>query len=533
VLDAQYRTAEMHSETWHGQIGWEGVNWALNVEGGMSDADGGTKKQVFLEFLNWANYTVDISGAPKSPGTISYSADVLGNPAAFRTDPGWSGNLVEKPTSDKERYGQADLTFKFDGSVKSLQLGYKYRRHETGQRYAGVTVAGVNVPASQFNTSQVSDNYLRGFNGVNDQMTGRFKIDGDSMVDYVEGGSWVPGGGAVPTPSQFAAVEFAAGNWDVKEDIHAAYAQIDFEQGALRGNIGARYVNTSSESAGFVCTAGTCAAAANWTWQATNKSYENVLPTINLAIDLKKDLIFRFSATQVIARPNYADMTNSFWLADSILTGGGGNPDLDPYESDNFNASLEWYFAPRAILAGEVFVKSISNYILSQTVAEDHFNTSQGRVTTYNVSRPFNAGSAQVKGFAIAYQQNLPYGFGVLANYTYSDGEGQNGADLPYNSRHQVSFSPFFESGPVSIRGTYTWRSKYFTGIDRGDQMFVRDTANVDLSATYNITENIGLTISGMNLTDSEYYAYANTPRLPRGVYRTGRRALASVNVNF
>jgi iron complex outermembrane receptor protein len=533
VLDAQYRTAEMHSETWHGQIGWEGVNWALNVEGGMSDADGGTKKQVFLEFLNWASYTVDISGAPKNPGTLSYATDVLGNPAAFRTDPGWSGNLVEKPTSDKERYGQADLTFKFDGSLKSLQVGYKYRRHETGQRYAGVTVAGVNVPASQFDTSQVSDNYLRGFNGVNDQMTGRFKIDGNSMVDYVEGGSWVPGGGAVPTPSQFAAVEFAAGNWDVTEDIHAAYAQVNFEQGALRGNIGARYVNTSSESAGFVCTAGTCATAANWTWQATNKSYENVLPTINLAIDLKKDLIFRCSATQVIARPNYADMTNSFWLADSILTGGGGNPDLDPYESDNFNASLEWYFAPRAILAGEVFVKSISNYILSQTVPEAHFNTSQGRVTTYNVSRPFNAGSAQVKGFAIAYQQNLPYGFGVLANYTYSDGEGQNGADLPYNSRHQVSFSPFFESGPVSVRGTYTWRSKYFTGIDRGDQMFVRDTANVDLSATYNITENIGLTISGMNLTDSEYYAYANTPRLPRGVYRTGRRALASVNVNF
>ncbi|WP_025560341.1 TonB-dependent receptor [Sphingomonas sp. UNC305MFCol5.2] len=533
VLDAQYRTAEMHSETWHGQIGWNSDKLAVNVEGGMSDADGGTKKQVFLEFLNWANYTVDISGAPKSPGSISYSTDVLGNPAAFRTDPGWSGNLVEKPTSDKERYGQADLTFKFDGSLKSLQLGYKYRRHETGQRYAGVTVAGVNVPASQFNTSQVSDNYLRGFNGVNDQMTGRFKIDGNSMVDYVEGGSWVPGGGAVPTPSQFAAVEFAAGNWDVTEDIHAAYAQINFEQGALRGNIGARYVNTSSESAGFVCTTGNCAAATDWVWQATHKTYENVLPSINIAIDLKRDLIFRAAATQVIARPNYSDMTNSFWLADSIHTGGGGNPDLEPYESDNFNASLEWYLAPRAILSAEVFYKNISNYILTRTVSEPHFDTSHGVIANYDVSRPFNAGSAQVKGFAIAYQQNLPYGFGLLANYTYSDGEAKNGADLPFNSRHQASFSPFFESGPVSIRGTYTWRSKYFTGIDRGDQMFVRDTANVDVSATYNVTENIGLTISGMNLTDSEYYAYANTQRLPRGVYRTGRRALASVNVNF
>ncbi|TGX55644.1 TonB-dependent receptor [Sphingomonas gei] len=533
VLDAQYRTAEMHSETWHGQVGWEGVNWNLNVEGGMSDADGGTKKQVFLEFLNWANYTVDISGAPKSPGTISYTTNVLGNPAAFATDPGWSGNLVEKPTSDKERYGQADLTFKFDGSLKSLQLGYKYRRHETGQRYAGVTVAGVNASASLFDPSQVRDNYLRGFDGVNDQMTGRFKIDGNSMVDYVEGGSWVPGGGAVPTPSQFAAVEFAAGNWDVTEDIHAAYAQINFEQGALRGNIGARYVHTASESGGYVCTSGTCAVAANWEWQTTSKTYENVLPTINIAIDLKRDLIFRAAATQVIARPNYSDMTNSFWLADSIQTGGGGNPDLDPYESDNFNASLEWYLAPRAILSAEIFYKSISNYILTRTVSEAHFNTSRGIVTNYDISRPFNAGSAQVKGFAVAYQQSLPYGFGILANYTYSDGEGQNGADLPFNSRHQASLSPFFEAGPVSIRGTYTWRSKYFTGIDRGDQMYVRGTANVDVSATYNITENIGLTVSGMNLTDSEYYAYANTPRLPRGVYRTGRRALASVNVNF
>ncbi|NWN27600.1 hypothetical protein GY662_22630, partial [Escherichia marmotae] len=83
----------------------------------------------------------------------------------------------------------------------------------------------------------------------------------------------------------------------------------------------------------------------------------------------------------------------------------------------------------------------------------------------------------EVKGFAIAYQQSFPLGFGVLANYTYSDGKASTGGDLPYNSRHQASLSPFFESGPVALRATYTWRSKYFTGIDRGDQMYVRDTA--------------------------------------------------------
>jgi iron complex outermembrane receptor protein len=533
VLDAQYRVAEMHSETWHGQIGWDGVGWDLNVEAGMSDADGGTKRQVFLEYLNWADYTVDISGAPDRPGTISYGTNVLGNPAAFATDPGWSGNLVEKPTSDKERYAQADVGFDFDGPFRRIQLGYKYRRHETGQRYAGVTVAGVAAPASQFDTSTVPDNYLRGFD-VNDQMRGRFRINGDSMVDYVESGRWLPAGGTLPVPSVFAAAEFTAGNWDIKETINAAYAQGNFETDGLRGNFGVRYVNTSTDSSGYVCRSGTpCNAPANWEWQTTKNSYDNVLPSVNIIADVRRDLIFRFAAAQVIARPNYADLTSYFWLSDQILTGGGGNPDLRPYKSNNFNASLEWYFAPRAILAAELFYKDVSNYILQQTAPEEYFNQSQNRVTTYQISRPYNAGSAEVKGFAIAYQQNLPLGLGVLANYTYADGEGQNGADLPYNSRHQASFSPFFESGPFSIRATYTWRSKYFTGIDRGDALYVRDTANVDASATFNITEGIGLTISGMNLTDSEYYAYANTQRLPRGVYRTGRKLLASVNVNF
>lgn len=534
VYDAQYRIAAMHSETWHGKAEWNDDHWALSVEAGSTKANGGSKHQVFLEFLNWADYTVDISGAPKVPGTISYASDVLGNPDAFATDPGWSGNLVDKPTYDKERYAQGDLTLKFDGSLKSVQIGYKYRRHETSQTYAGVTVAGVTASTSLFDPTGAGGNYLRGFDGLNDQMTGRFKINGGTMVDYVEGGAWLPAGASLPEPSKFAAAEFTAGNWDVKEDVNAAYIQANFEQGALRGNIGLRYVDTKSVSAGYVCNPGApCASEGDWTWQTTSKHYHNFLPAVNVAINLKRNLIFRFAGSMVIARPNYADMTNYFWLSDQILTGGGGNPKLDPYESTNYDASLEWYFSRSSILAGEVFYKDISNYILQKTAPEDYFNQSQHMVTTYQISRPYNAGSATSKGFAVAYQQNLPWGFGVLANYTYSDAQGQNGADLPYSSKHQVSLSPFFEKGPVAIRGTYTWRSKYFTGIDRGDQMYVRGSENLDVSATYHFTKYLGLTLSGMNLTDSEYYAYANTPLLPRGVYRSGRKFLATVNVTF
>lgn len=534
VYDAQYRLAEMHSQTWHGKAEWNDDHYDISVEAGTSNANGGTKHQVFLEFLNWADYTVDISGAPKVPGTISYTGDVLGNPDAFATDPGWSGNLVNKPTKDKERYAQGDVTLKFDSSLKSIQLGYKYRHHRTSEVYEGIAVTGVSAPTSLFDPTGAGGNYLRGFDGLNDQMTGRFKINGGAMVDYVEGGDWLPDGTSFPEPSKFSAAEFTAGNWDVKEDINAVYAQVNFEQGALRGNVGARYVGTKSVSGGYVCNPGApCVGEGDWTWQTTSKHYSNVLPSVNVAINLERNLIFRFAGSMVIARPNYADMTNYFWLSDQILTGGGGNPDLNPYEATNYDASLEWYFSPNSILAGEVFYKDIANYILQKTAPEDYFNQSQHEVTTYQISRPYNAGSASSKGFAIAYQQSLPLGFGILANYTYSDAEGQNGADLPYNSKHQVSFSPFFESGPVALRGTFTWRSKYFTGIDRGDNMYVRSSENLDVSATYNFTDYLGLTLSGMNLTDSEYYAYANTPRLPRGVYRSGRKFLATVNLNF
>ncbi len=534
VLDVQYREAALKSDTYHLKGGYKGDGWDLSGEIGKSTADGGTKRQVFLEFLNWANYTVDISGAPKSPGSLTYTTNVMGNPAAFATDPGWSGNLVSKPTSDQEKYAQIDLGKDFDGVIQRVQVGYKRREHETGQQYAGIAITGVAAPASLFSPSEVPSNYLKGFDGVGDQMKNRFRISGPSMVSYVESGKWLAAGASLPQPSIFAAAEFTAGNWNIQENIDAAYAQANFKADNIRGNFGVRYVKTSVNSAGYVCKPGApCNKAADWTWQVTKKSYDNVLPSVNIIVDAREDLVFRFAAAQVIARPNYADMTNYFWLSDGILTGGGGNPALEPYKSSNFNASAEWYFQPQAILSAEVFYKDISNYILQRTQPESYFNQSQGKVTTYQISRPFNAGSAEVKGLAVAYQQNFAYGFGLLANYTYADAKGQDDAPLPYSSKNQVNVSPFYENGPFSARATFTWRSKYFTGVDRGDNMFVRASKTLDVTAGYAVTKNITASVSAQNLLDSEYYAYANTTALPRGVYRTGRKLQATLNVSF
>lgn len=559
VLDVQYREAEMTTDSYHLDGKWRGEGWDLAGDIGYSKADGGTQRQLFGEFLNWADYEVDFRGAPGSPGTLTYTdpanADVLSNASKFSFDggwgagdpsvgpigynAGWGGNIVSKPTTDEETYGQVDVGFDRDGFFDRFQFGYKYRKHETDQRMSGVTVQIYGAPdnASLFSPGQVPDNYLDGFDGVNDQMKGRFSVDGAALADYIENGEYLRPWQAAPVPTVFGNAEFTAQNWNVQEAINAFYGQANFENDRVRGNIGLRYVRTESDSGGYVCvnqTATGCGTTeADWEWSVVSKKYDDILPSLNLAINATDDILIRLAAAKVIARPNYADMSNYFWLSDQILTGGGGNPDLDPYESTNLNAAAEWYFAPNAILSAEVFYKDISNYILQATAPEQHFNQAQNAVTTYQISRPTNAGSAELKGLSAAYQQTYAYGFGLLANYTLVDGEADNGQDLPFNSKHQVNISPFYESGSFSARATYTWRSKYFTGLDRGDAMYVRDVSSLDATAGYAFTDNVSLTVSGQNLLDSEYYAYANTVALPRGVYRTGRKLMATLAVEF
>lgn len=551
VLDVQYREAAMTSDSYRLNLEWSGDLWDVSAVAGYTTADGGTQRQLFGEFLNWSNYTVDISGAP----IVEYETNIMDDPTAFAFDggwgtgdplvgptdwnSGWGGNIVAKPTTDEERYAQIDLGRELNGAINRLQFGYKYRDHETDQRMSGVSIPvfGYVGDASMFNPRQVASNYLDGFD-VNDQFSTRFILDGAALADYLATGGYLRPWQTAPEVTVFGNAEFTSQNWNIQEAAHAAYVQADFDTGRMRGNFGLRYVRTESESGGYVCVnqdpAGGCGVTeADWDWVVATKEYDNWLPSANVAIDLADDLILRLSAAQVIARPNFADMSNYFWLSDQILTGGGGNPDLNPYESLNLHASLEWYFQPEAILGAEFFFKDIDNYILQQTQAEDHFNQAQQAVTTYQISRPANAGSAQVRGVALAYQQTFANGFGILANYTYVDAEADNGDPLPFNSNHQLNISPFYENGPFSARVGYSWRSEYFTGVDRANNMYTDDHENLDATVSWAFTDQVSMTVAGQNLLDSEYFNYADTTALPRGIYRTGRKLMATLAVNF
>ncbi len=554
VFDLQNRQAEVKTDSYDLKGTWRGDGWFASTHVGTTKATGGTSRQVFGEFLNWADYSYDISGAPSRPGSVTFTGTKpFTDPDAFRMDggwggdpddpdswnPGWGGNVVFKPNEDRERYGQVDFGINFDSPVYQLRFGAKRREHETRQVMGGVSLAAVagygDAPASLFNPRPLPGNYLSGFDGVGDLGT-RFTIDGWALADYIESGAWLAPWQSMPEPSTFNDPSFAANTWAISEDIDAAYLQADFSWDRLRGNVGVRHVRTESDSNGWVCVATDApppCPADGYAPVTVSKRYNNTLPNLNLAYDAADDLILRFSAAKVMSRPNYGDMSSYLWLGDQTLTGGGGNPDLDPYRATNYDASAEWYFSENAILAATAFFKDIDDYILVTTRPETHFNQAQGENTVYQVSRPNNAGTAEIRGLALAYQQDLGRGFGLLANYTYSDGETDTGNPLPYNSKNQLNVSPFFENDAFSARVTYSWRSRYFTNVDRGDELWVRDYASLDASLAWRFHDHLSITLDAMNLLDEAYHQYATTERLTRGVYRTGRRYMASLRFNF
>ncbi len=567
VYDLINRQATVDTNSYDLKVDWNDERWFASTHLGTTKATGGTGRQVFGEFLNWADYSYDISGTPRlnftgynygsAPAT---SPNVPGSPftdpGAFRIDggwgadpndgttwnTGWGGNIVTKPTWDEEVYGQVDFGLRFDSPVYQVRFGLKRREHETGQSMSGVALAAVagyaDATAAQFSPRQLPGNYLSGFGNVGD-LSNRFTIDGWALADWILSGDWLAPWQTMPVPGTFNDASFVSNTWTVTEDINAAYVQADYSWNGFRGNIGFRYVQTESESLGWQCTTGASCTADGYEQVSVGKKYNDFLPNINIVYDFANDLVLRFSAAKVISRPNYGDMSNYLWLGPQTLTGGGGNPDVDPYRSTNLDFSAEWYFSENAILAGTLFHKDVGNYILVTTRTEQHLNQTNNQVMDFTISRPQNAGAAKIQGFSLAYQQEFGRGFGLLSNYTYSDAEADTGAPMPWTSKNQYNISPFFENDRWSARVTYSWRSKYYTQVDRGNYLVTTDYESLDASLGFRINDRLSVTLDGMNLLDSEYYTYAdvpgvaNTEKLVRGLYRTGRRYMASLRMQF
>jgi iron complex outermembrane receptor protein len=289
----------------------------------------------------------------------------------------------------------------------------------------------------------------------------------------------------------------------------------------LDGTIGVRVARTKQDLQGFL---------SNGSPIDDSKSQTDVLPVLNTRLRLSDQWQLRFAAGRTITRPNFADLNPAVTLNAPTTTGGaagtgtGGNPDLNTVESDNYDLSLEYYFADDSYVSVTAFHRDIDGYVQSFAATE----TIAG--INYTVVRPRNSGKGELDGIEFSYQ-HFPdsfRGLGWMANFTYIEGDtdapdSSPGAPVgarvrkPYAQVSKLAYNIIlvYETGRFSSRLAYNWRGKYTDTFDGPNaagsplrQIIAKPVGTLDFSASYAINENLRITLDATNLLKSEYQDY-------------------------
>ncbi|ARN75096.1 TonB-dependent receptor [Oceanicoccus sagamiensis] len=470
---------------------------------------------------------------------------------------------------DEEDYMGFDFEFPQEGGLfTAFKVGFYYRDHDksqdtNGNRFHwladsqhadGTTAYGENV--------DLSDRWLYGAQ------------DFGTLADYARSGDApyplmnISKAQAAIFPAE--AYAFPATNfiflpetWDVNEEIMSTYFKADFEDGAVRGNMGVRVVQTDVESTGYNWNGDWVAASINQIGdysllasavqgesgydydvrkETIEHDYTEVLPNVNIAFDVAEDALIRLSAARVMARPDYITIANQEGANLDTGSGSRGNPELDPETANQFDVAYEWYFDEQALLSATWFYKDIQGSIINTITTESRFNSKLNQFVDVDFANPENGRGAEVSGMEIGYQQTFG-DFGILANYTYTDADSLDDRDELNNpgsgrvkgvSDHLFNVSGYYENSLVSARLSYNYRTQYYDGLSEfGSELYIDDYGQWDMSVTVAATDNIDVIFEGINITDEdlEYY-HIDESRASR-IYSNGPRYVVGVNYNF
>ncbi|MEZ0470107.1 TonB-dependent receptor [Luteimonas salinilitoris] len=513
--DFNLRESQVETRSLHLRHDWYGDNWVFTTQAGTTSAKGGKDPEYLMKTLLLSggfDFEYDATHT-----IVNYDNNDASN---WGLAPGQQyGGQYYETSRDKERYFQFDATQDVEwGPIHQVQLGYKYTNHDNGVSSRGNAVDVVSALNLTEILGGLSPSGLYDGLGAGGDLASWPVADLGKAIAYFN------------TLEPRGPYNFNYGpSFDVKEITTALYAQANFESGKWRGNLGVRYVDTSDKSLYWVNNN-----SGSYDRALANRSYYKPLPSFNVAYDLGEDMVARFSAAKVMARPRYGQLAGTLDLNDQEFTGGGGNVDLKPYEATNYGLTFEWYFAPSSMFAAELFRRDISNYVVTNTTEQQLTNPISGVSGVYSISRPINVADATATGLALNYQQAFDSGFGINANYTYTDTSTSTNLFLPYVSEHAFTLTPYFEKGPFNVRVNYGYRSEYFNQIGRQESTVFADAyKQLDLIAGYQINELFGVTLSATNLLDDTYYWYDTEKRTPLGVYKSGRNYQVAFTFKF
>lgn len=344
--------------------------------------------------------------------------------------------------------------------------------------------------------------------------------------------------------------------FDITEKTYEAYIQSDYETELfgkrIDGQIGVRYTRTDNDLTfnRFESVEKNSTNVVTGTEYGSN-SNDKFLPNFIARLWLTDDLVARFAYTETLRQPEFGDLNpNRTYVKNNTAGGDGsqsrnpgtassGNPDLKPVQSKNYDLSLEYYFGSGSSVYGTWFRREIDGFTYdSLSYLRDHVEPGETEPYDYILTRPGNTSNGTLKGYelgAVYFPEGLPSwldGLGTQVSATFLD----SSQDIPqfdtttgeltgYNTRDMFGVSDksysavlIYDKDFFSARLSYVWRDDFLGSYDgltyaspRG--IYHKPEESLDLSLSYNVTDDLVVTFDATNLTNDKpqaYYQYSD-----------------------
>lgn len=536
------------------ELNWSGDSWKLHAIAGYSGAEK-TLDNSNLKHVAYApsrtRWTAE--GGETIPSATSAGFDMYNSPSRYLFE---AYETTYEEINDDKYAAQVDFTkyldFSFFPALKSVQVGARYTDKSKERQYGSLNIQGPSAGSTAWlNTRTLAQSELT---PIGDLVPG-----GDYSIRDL---TWSQ------VSNDYARRTFrydgfftpfnVADYYEVTEEVLAAYAMADleFDLGpvpvAING--GARYIDTSITSSGYHQIQNPNGST-GYTPEpvSSDGSYDKVLPSLNITADLTDSLIFRAAASETLIRPALTDLAykrtaswNSFRFTD-------GNPNLKPTYAKQWEVGLEQYLGDGGLLAVSYFWKEIEGVVrqaLTGTVpnvTKYNANGTIDGVYEFDVYQPINQpGSYEVSGVELVAV--VPFGqfyaplegFGINANYTVLDSSltGSSTLGIPTPpiglADNTYNVTLFYENAKFQARASYNYKDAYVEAIGYEMYPITREGyGQVDLSASYRVTDSLQLNLEGINVTDEATKGYTMDPSFPTMYEKSGRRINFGLRMEF
>lgn len=328
-------------------------------------------------------------------------------------------------------------------------------------------------------------------------------------------------------------VDATLGDFQVEENVLAGYIMGNVDVGDWKFIAGVRVEQTDINARGFDLVNETEVVNLE-----RDGSYTDFLP--NIHVQYRPDdmpIAIRAAWTNTIGRPEYNDIsprreTEREDNGDGTFTGSieQGNPDLNAFESSNFDLSFEYYLGDTGIISTAAFYKNISGFIIDQTETITD-TTFQGRdYSVLRIETPVNANDGEIKGIEFNYQDVWTFlpsplsGLGGGASLTLVDSELEvdGRADkLPFSRQADTVYSlfMFYQLGDFEASIAYDWADDILVDVGNNPDFDIYDLnyGRWDFKASYQVNDSYGVFLEVQNINDAALGEYqGNTDFITR-----------------